>query len=133
MLRDDLIYKDECFKIVGVLFSVYKALGGTFLEKHYQKAVAEALRKADIKFTEQVLVKLIFDGKEIGKFYTDFVVEINGVKIVLEIKKNENFEIKNIHQVHSYIKALNLELGILANFTTSGLKYKRIVNLQNQV
>ncbi len=129
MRREDLILKDECFRIVGVLFEVYKKYGGTLLEKHYQKAVAEALRNAKIKFTEQVLIKLFFDDKVIGTFYADFVIELGEAKIILEIKKNENFGTKNIHQVHSYLKALNLQLGILANFTTSGVKFKRIVNL----
>ena len=129
MRREDLILKDECFEIVGILFSVYKKLGGSLLEKHYQKAIAEALTIAGIKFKEQELVKLMFEGKVIGIFYTDFLIEIGNDKIILEIKKNENFGIKNIHQVHTYLKALNLELGILANFTTSGVKFKRIVNL----
>ena len=129
MRREDLILKDECFRIVGVLFEVYKKYGGTLLEKHYQKAIAEALKIAGLKFSEQVLINLFFGDKVIGKFYADFLIEINGQKIILEIKKNENFGTKNIHQLHSYLKALNLQLGILANFTTSGVKFKRIVNL----
>ncbi len=125
-----MVHKDLCFKIVGVLFSVYKELGGSLLEKHYQKAVAAALKKAGILFTEQVLTRLVFEDKVIGIFYIDFLIEISGVKIVLEIKKNENFGQKNIQQVYNYIKTLNLELGILANFTKSGVKFKRIVNLK---
>ena len=45
--REDLIYRDECFKIVGVLFSVYKELGGSLLEKYYQKALAVNRKSSD--------------------------------------------------------------------------------------
>lgn len=67
--------------------------------------------------------------KIIGLFYIDFIVKIGKAEIVLEIKKHENFGPKNIDQVNSYLKTLNLKLGILANFTHSGVKFKRIVNL----
>lgn len=129
MRRDDLIYKGECYKIVGVLYRVFNDLGGDLLEKHYQKAIAVALRSMEIKFVEQFPIKLYFEGKFIGINYLDFLIEIGQAKIVLEIKKNDNFGIRNIRQVVNYLKTLNLQLGILANFTKSGVNYKRIVNL----
>jgi GxxExxY protein len=128
MYRDDLIYKGEYYKIVGILFKVFKDLGGNLLEKHYQKAVAIALKLAGIKFTEQFPIKLYFEGQFIGIFYADFLIEIGDAKIILEIKKNENFGVKNIKQLNDYIYALKIKLGILANFTKSGVKCKRIVN-----
>jgi GxxExxY protein len=127
--KKDLIYRDECFKVTGILFSVYKQLGGTLLEKHYQKALTEAFKKELIEFEEQVPVKLSFEGKSIGMFYIDFLIKVGGATMILEIKKHENFGPKNIDQVKNYLKALNLKLGILANFTHSGVKFKRIVNL----
>lgn len=130
MKRDDLVYKDECYKIVGILYKVYKNLGGDLLEKHYQKAIAIAFKLAGIPFKEQLPVKIYYEGQFIGIYYIDFLVEIGSVKIVLEIKKNENFGLRNIKQVSEYLKTLNLELGILANFTKNGVKYKRIVNLK---
>ncbi len=130
MLRVDLIHRDECYKIVGILYKVYKELGGDLLEKHYQKAVAIALKEAGIKNTEQFPVKLYYNNEFIGIYFVDFLVELNSAKIVLEIKKHENYGLKNIKQVSEYLKSLNLELGILANFTKTGVKYKRIVNLK---
>ena len=58
MHREDLVYKDECYLIVGILYKVYKDLGAELLEKHYQKAIAVALKLAGIKFTEQFPIKL---------------------------------------------------------------------------
>lgn len=127
--KTDIIYRNECYKIMGVLFSVYRQYGGVLLEKHYQKACASGFEKEGFKFKQQVPVKLYFEGTLIGIFYIDFLIEIGEAIIILEIKKHENFGPKNIDQVKSYLKAMNLKLGILANFTHSGVKYKRIVNL----
>jgi GxxExxY protein len=130
MLRDDLIYKDEYYRIVGALYKVFKELGGELLEKHYQKAIAIGFKLAGIKFIEQYPIKLYYEDQFIGIYYADFFIEINGAKIILEIKKNENFGLKNIKQISDYLKTLNFKLGILANFTVTGVKCKRIVNLK---
>jgi len=55
-------------------------------------------------------------------------IEMGDAKIILEIKKNENFGVKNIKQLNDYLYALKIKLGILANFTKNGVKCKRIVN-----
>lgn len=57
----------------------------------------------------------------------DFVVEN---KIVLELKRGENFPKKHIEQVYAYLKATKLKLGIIANFSKSGVKFKRILNIK---
>jgi len=80
MLREDLVYKDECYKIVGILYKVFKELGGDLLEKHYQRAVAVALELAGIKFVEQFPVKMYYEGKFIGMYFADFLIEIDEAK-----------------------------------------------------
>jgi len=129
MLREDLIYKDEYYKIVGVLIQIFKDLGGELLEKHYQKAVSIGLKLAGIDFTEQYPIKLYYAGNFIGIYYADFLVKIGEAKIILEIKKHENFGMKNIKQLNDYIKLEHIKLGILANFTRTGVVCKRMVNL----
>ena len=56
----------------------------------------------------------------------DFLIE---GKVVLEIKVGEHFSGSNINQLFGYLKATDLKLGILANFTRTGVKYKRIINI----
>jgi len=129
MKREDLIYKDECYQIVGILFKVFKELGGNLLEKQYQKAIAVGFKMAGIRYTEQFPIKIHYESKFIGIFYADFLIELGQAKIILDIKKQENFGEKNIKQVSDYLKNSHLKLGILANFTKSGVRYKRIVNL----
>lgn len=126
IIRSDLIYPELSYKIIGIMFEVYNELGPGYQEKHYQKAIAEAFKKHNLSFKEQVFIPLKFQDSEIGKYFLDFIVED---KIILEIKKGERFIKTNIMQLNSYLKTTNLNLGILINFTNNGLKFKRIVNL----
>jgi len=62
----------------------------------------------------------------VGNYFLDFVIEN---KIVLELKKCNRISQKHIEQVYAYLKATDLKLEIIANFTKEGVKFKRIVNL----
>ena len=125
-IRNDLIYPELSYKVVGILFEVYNNLGSGYQEKYYQKAIKTAFLEQEIKFEEQLLTKIRFKNNNIGKYFLDFLVDN---KIVLEIKKGDRFSRKDIEQVYAYLKTINLKLGIIANFTNHGIKFKRIVNL----
>ncbi len=124
--RADLIYPELSYIIVGILFSVFKHLGGSLQEKHYQRAIAVELEKSKVSFAEQVRLPLSYKEVSIGEFYMDFLIED---KIVLEIKKDKMYSKRNFDQVNAYLKASKYKLAILANFTKDGLKFKRIVNI----
>lgn len=126
-IRKDLLYPDLSYKIIGVLFDVYNDLGYGYQEKYYEKAIAKAFEQAGLKYKEQLHVPFKFKEYKIGDYYLDFLVED---KIVVELKKGDRFSKKNIEQVYAYLKAKDLKLGILAQFSTNGLKFKRIVNIE---
>jgi len=75
---------------------------------------------------EQIYSPIIFKANNIGHCYFDFLI---GDKIILEIKSGDKFLKQNMNQIYSYLKLKKLKLGILANFTKEGLKFKRILNL----
>ena len=124
---EDLIYSDECYRIMSLLFGVYKKLGYGLRELDYQKSVSEEFKSNNIPFSEQVYTQLSIDNKSIRKYYLDFLIDN---KIILEIKAKEKFYPDNIAQVYSYLKSTKLKLGIIANFTKRGVSFKRIVNLK---
>ena len=126
--RKDLLYPDLSYKIIGALFNVYNNIGSGYREKFYQRAITIEFNNINLSFIEQVYIPIKFKGKIIGKYYLDFLIDN---KVVLEIKKGEIFLRKNIEQIFSYLKAKKLKLGILANFTKNGLRFKRIVNINS--
>ncbi|MBU4299435.1 GxxExxY protein [Patescibacteria group bacterium] len=125
-IRTDLIYPELSYKIIGILFEVYNNLGPGYQEKYYQRAIGAAFREQKIDFKEQFLTAIKFKNNNIGKYFLDFLVDN---KIVLEIKKGDRFSRRDIEQVYAYLKAMNLKLGIISNFTNKGIKFKRIIHL----
>lgn len=126
-LREDLVYPDLSYQIIGILYGVFNKLGSGYQEKYYQRAISTELRKANLRFLEQVGIPLEYNGERIGNYRLDFLIEN---KIALEIKKDNRFSRANIEQVYAYLKAFNLKLGIIANFTPQGIKFKRILNIK---
>jgi len=126
--KKNLLYPELSYQIIGILFEISNALGSKYHERYYQRAVASLFRDAGIKYREQVPVHVVIGERKIARGFIDFLIE---EKIILEIKRGERFFKSNIDQVYSYLKASNLKLGILANFTARGLQFKRIINIVN--
>ena len=116
--RSDLVYPELSYRIIGILFEVYNELGPGLQEKYYQRAVASRLRKIKVKFSEQQKVNLTFKGQHIGHYFLDFLIDS---KVVLELKRGNRFLKQNIEQIYAYLKVAKLRLGIIANFTSSGV------------
>ena len=125
--KEDLIYPELSYKIVGVLFEVFNELGYGYKEIHYQRAISKLFKDLGVTFQEQVQTSIQCKDQNVGSYYFDFLIENI---IVLEIKKGDYFSRHNIEQVLNYLKSRNFKLGILANFTSDGVKFKRIVNLE---
>jgi len=128
LLRKDLLYPEESYKIIGILFDVYNELGPGHHEKYYQRAISHMLKKHGIDFQEQFYTPLYYRGITIGKQFFDFLIEN---KIILEIKKGDKFSHHHIKQVSSYLKTSGYKLAILANFGRNGITFKRIINLDS--
>jgi len=120
----ELVYPKLSYKVVGILYKVFKNLGPGLQEHYYQKALKLAFQKENIPFLEQVRVELEMYGKSIGRYYIDFVIDH---KIVLEIKSRSQFYRSDIYQVLGYLKKSELKLGLLARFGRDGVKVKRIL------
>ena len=120
-----IVQKELSYKIVGILFSVHNQLGNRYQEKYYQRAIEIALKENNLKFKREIAVDLVFNGSKIGKYILDFLIES---AIILEIKSVPSLEPKDFKQVLAYLVSNNKELGILANFRTEKLVYKRILN-----
>src|SRR5687768_5002621 len=126
--RDDLIYPELSYQVVGCAYEVFKGLGYGHPEKTYQKAFGVVFKEKNIAYKEQVYYPVNFRDKVIAKNFLDFLVE---EKIVVELKKNFHFSKAHIDQVLKYLKVSNLKLAILFNFGKEGVTFKRIVNIEN--
>ncbi len=124
---DKVIYKDLSYNIVGSIFEVFKELGYGFKERYYEDAIAKEFAERRIKYVRQIPYKLVYKGEIIGVYKFDFLVED---KIIVELKQGDYYTKNNITQVIQYLKTSNLKLAILANITSNGVKFKRILNIK---
>jgi GxxExxY protein len=110
----EIIYRDECYKVMGACFEVYKVNGCGFVEPVYQECLALELASQKIPFQEQVELNLKYKGQPLTQTYKpDFVCF---EKIIVEIKAVSALNDKHRAQVQNYLKATEFKLGLLVNF-----------------
>jgi GxxExxY protein len=110
--------------VIGAAMEVHRRLGPGFLESVYEEALAIELSLKKISYERQKQLPVIYRGKVIKDFICDFFIE-NQVIVELKAIKQLN-EIEKI-QVISYLKASEIELGLLINFGSRSLEYKRLI------
>lgn len=122
--KEKILYKDLSYKITGLAMEVHSKLGYGFLEKVYENAMMVLLRREGIHAKQQAPITVYFDGKVVGDYYADILVED---KIILELKAIE--KITDVHraQTLNYLKATGLHLAILLNFGKQRLEHERFV------
>ena len=122
----DLKHGDITEKILGAAFEVHKFLGNGFQEVIYQRALAYELDRAGLAFAREIWQDIYYKDlhKPIGRRRADFVVE--GV-VLVELKAVKEIEAAHWAQVLNYLQAYRLEVGLLLNFGSKSLTYKRFV------
>ena len=121
----DLLYKDECYKIVGACMEVHSNLGCGFLEPVYQEALAFEFQNREIPFEREKEFEIKYKGYAISKTYkVDFLCYEH---IIVELKALSQLTGDHIAQVLNYLKASQLKLGLLVNFGISSLQHERII------
>ena len=100
-------------KIIGIFYKVYNALGYGFLEKVYQNAMMIEFDKAGISATSQAPIRVVYEEKVVGEYYADILVNN---KVIVEIKAAAKLVPENEAQLLNYLKATDVEVGLLLNF-----------------
>ena len=122
----ELKHGDITEKILGAAFEVHKFLGNGFQEVIYQRALAYEMNKAGLAFAREIWQDIYYKDLQnpIGRRRADFVVE--GV-VLVELKAVKEIEAAHWAQVLNYLQAYRLEVGLLLNFGSKSLTYKRFV------
>jgi GxxExxY protein len=110
-------------RIIGVFFDVYNELGYGFLESVYEASMSIALNIADIHTERQVRVPVWFRGHLVGNFRADLLVER---EVFVEVKACRTLESTHEVQLLNYLRATEIEVGLLLNFGTQP-DFKRLV------
>ncbi|PIR78710.1 MAG: hypothetical protein COU28_00125 [Candidatus Magasanikbacteria bacterium CG10_big_fil_rev_8_21_14_0_10_36_16] len=120
----ELLYEDLTYRIRKCLFAVRKNLGLGHKEILYQNALEAEFKKEKLVFEKEKTMSVMYDGKKIGVYRPDFVVED---KIIIELKALKFIGKNEKTQVWTYLKGSNYKLALLANFSPSDVEIERIV------
>ncbi len=118
-----LLYEDLTGKILEACFEVSNELGAGFLESVYHKSLIIALRQKGLQVRSEAPISVTFRGQNVGEFYADLLVE---EKIIVELKAVSALAKEHIAQVINYLYASDLDVGLLVNFGTSKIEYRRL-------
>lgn len=122
---ENIIYKDESYKIIGICMEVHNNLGAGFLEIVYKDALEWEFNREGIPFEREKQYLVNYKGVILPhNFFADFVVFD---KIILEVKGISAITDEHIAQAYNYLKVSQNKLALIVNFGEIKLKYKRIV------
>lgn len=106
-------HTDITEKIIKAFYKVYNTLGFGFLEKVYENAMFIELRNLGLFVEKQRRIKVYYEGQEVGDYFADLIVD---EKVIIELKASEALCVEHEFQLINYLKATEIEVGLLLNF-----------------
>lgn len=106
-------HKELTSAIIGCFYDVYNELGFGFLEKVYENALMMELESKGFVVEKQKQIKVYFKKKLVGEYFADLIVDSN---VIIELKAAESIREEHEAQLVNYLKATEIEIGLLLNF-----------------
>ena len=123
MIKDNYIYSEITDLVIKAFYNVYNKLGYGFLEKVYENGMMIELKRLGLNAEKQKQLKVFYDEFEIGEYYADLI--LNDC-VIVELKAAEAICPEHEAQLVNYLKATDIEVGLLLNFGKEP-KFKRRV------
>lgn len=125
MINENYKYSDLTERIIGCALRVHNYLGNGFQEVVYQRALAIEFDEAKLDFAREDEMSIKYKSHDIGTRRVDFFVEN---KILVEIKAITKLDNIHLAQAINYLEAFDKEIGLLINFGSSSMEFKRVQN-----
>ena len=119
-----LLHVELTEKIIGVYYDVYNEIGHGFLESVYGNCMQRALIQAGLQVERQVSIPVFFRGWDVGQFKADLIVN---QRILIELKAVKILDGSHEAQVMNYLRATEIEVGLLLNFGGPKPQFRRFV------
>ncbi|MFH1201777.1 MAG: GxxExxY protein [Candidatus Omnitrophota bacterium] len=121
-MPEKILYKELSYKLVGCFYKVYNTLGPGHKEEIYHKALKIEFDKQKIRYNSKRRLKVEYEGKEVGFYEPDFIIED---KIVVELKSVLHMPKVFELQLYHYLKGSEYKLGYLVNLGSDKIEIKR--------
>lgn len=123
-MNSNYLYSDITGKIIRAFYNVYNKLGFGFLEKVYEKSMMIELKRLGLKAENQKKIQVFYDDVQVGEYYADIV--INDC-VIVELKAAENIIPEHEAQLVNYLRATDIEVGLLLNFGKTPQKSRKVL------
>ena len=121
----DFKYKELTERVIRIFYRVYNKLGYGFLEKVYENAMMIELEEEKIPAVSQFPIQVTYNGRIIGEYFADILIDN---RVIVEIKAAKGLAEENEAQLLNYLKATNIEVGLLLNFGYKPEVRRRVFN-----
>jgi GxxExxY protein len=124
LTKEQYLHSELTGKIIGCAMEVHKILGNGFQEVIYQRALEIEMLSRGLKFSREHEMDIYYKGTKIGTRRVDFFVE---GKVMVELKAVIQLEDVHLAQAINYLEAYGLDIGLLINFGSRSLQFKRVM------
>lgn len=118
-------FDEITYKVIGCAMKVHNTLGNGFQEVIYQRCLSIEMQKAGLSFGREIEQPIFYEGIDVGTRRADFIVED---KVIVELKAVINLEDVHLAQAKNYVVAYDFPVGLLINFGSTSLQYKKVFN-----
>ncbi|MFA7418810.1 MAG: GxxExxY protein [Melioribacteraceae bacterium] len=125
-----MLHEESTNQIIKAFYKVNNTLGFGFLEKVYENAMKLELQNAGLKVEQQKNIRVNYNGIEVGDYYADLL--INDC-VIVELKATESLCEEHEAQLLNYLKATNIEVGLLMNFGKKAEFKRKIFSNENKI
>jgi GxxExxY protein len=127
MNEESYKHSDVTDKIIKAFYIVYNRLGYGFLEKVYENSMMIELAKIGLNVRKQIPIKVHYDGIDVGNYFADLIVED---VVIVELKAEGGIIEEHEAQLTNYLKATEIEVGLLLSFGKSAQIKRKVFSNQ---
>jgi len=120
----ELLYKELTERVIKALYEVFSNLGPGLNEVIYKRALKDELGRGKVKFKAEIEIPVFYKKKQLGSQRIDLVID---EKVILELKSKSALEPLDEAQIITYLKSSGYRIGILVNFGSKKLEFKRFI------
>ena len=125
-----LLHREFIYYLQGLGFQIHTALGGGHAEQDYENALVHALEIDNVTYARQPVYRVQYRGRQVGEYRPDLVTADG--EVLLELKATSRIEPLHIAQTLSYLAVTGAELGLIMNFGSGSMQFKRVPNFLQQ-
>jgi len=114
--------EDITHKVIGCAYQVYNNLGFGFLESVYRKAMVIEIESSGLRAAQESPLQVRYRDQVVGDFFADLLVED---ELIVELKSVERLGKIHEAQLVNYLAATGIDIGLLINFSLTGVDVKR--------